>query len=68
MGVAVDQARDNQSLSSINDCSIVGRLDPRRPNGLDPALINQDIGCGCSRCLTIQNQAVGDQGISHVVF
>ncbi|GIT54592.1 MAG: hypothetical protein Ct9H300mP16_17520 [Pseudomonadota bacterium] len=33
MGMAVDQARNYQSLSSINDCSIPGRGDPRRPDG-----------------------------------
>ena len=40
MGMAVDQARNYQSLSSINDCSIPGRGDPRRPDGLDPALVD----------------------------
>ena len=68
MGVAVDQARNDQSLSSINNCSIPGRGDPRRPDGLDPALVDQNIGRGCSRCLSIQNPAVGDEGISHVAF
>ena len=68
MGVAVDQARNYQPLSSINDCSIPGRGDPGRRDALDPALIDQDIGRGCSRCLSIQNPAVGDEGISHVAF
>ena len=65
MSVAVDQPGNYQPFSSINDCSTWGRGDSRRRNGLYPALVDQDIGRGCGRCLSIQNPAVGDEGKRH---